>query len=171
MRILSHGEVAVMAGSPLRDRDGYPGPTRQELGTLAKFVPETKPPRIVDRPTSLRHRIVARVGSRLRGRSREYYPGPTRQELGILADRVIEAEASMTNHIPAPHLVAPTPTPPNDSLWEVDLTGPREVHVPACEVWQERVPDSPSTDSFLRQLDEVQAALRKRVVDSPWGEP
>ncbi|MGP8075183.1 MAG: hypothetical protein ACLP8Y_00335 [Thermoplasmata archaeon] len=102
---------------------------------------------------------------------RKGYPGPTVQELATLSDRV-----NLTQSSPAARSTAPSP-PPSPSrpavsaaLWDEDLIGLDERTPEHEEVWD--TDSSPSSgpvaermrpDAVLKQLDEIEASLRKKT--------
>ncbi len=155
---------------PRGRREDYRGPSREELGVLADRVIEAEASMIGDVDSFAHRHLTVLAAPRRREEDREDYHGPTREELGVLADHVTEAEASMTDGVPAPRLPPPSHAPVNLALWEVDLTGPREVRVPVQDARRGKVSERPPPDSFLRQLYEVEASLRKKIDASLWVE-
>jgi hypothetical protein len=173
MNAYSHSSKVVVVADSRTQRgrqEDYRGPTQDELGVLADRVSEAEASMAGDVGSFVHnHPAVAEV-SLPRDGTREDYHGPTQQELGVLADHVTEAEASMVGGVPDPPPSARSSPPVNLSLWEIDLSGPREVRTPIHDVRSPirdvrrgRVAGRASEDSFLRQLDEVEASLRKKI--------
>lgn len=127
-----------MEGSPIVGIgvEDYRGPTRQELGTLARSL--------------------------MFGIEREDYSGPTRQELGSLARWVEEAESSPGVDIPAPHPEPPSLTAFVACPWDADWSQPWEHRDPDLGDLRSASTEPPGSDSILRELDEIEHSLRKR---------
>ncbi len=151
-------------------QEDYRGPSREELGVLADRVIEAEASMTGDVDPFVHRHPAGVAAPRRRDKDRENYHGPTPEELGVLADHVSEAEASMTGGVAAPHLPAPSHTPVHLALWETDLSGSREVRVPVHDARRGKVSERPRPDSFLRQLDEVEASLRKKIDSRLWVE-
>jgi hypothetical protein len=104
------------------------------------------------------------------GGPRKSYPGPTLPELGTLSDRMNAAQPSPVAST-SPATVAPPTTRPaiSRAMWDEDLIGPEEGSLGPDETWDAdpsvsggRVAERMPTDAVLRQLDEIEASLRKK---------
>src|SRR5208283_1059685 len=103
------------------------------------------------------HQVGVMAVPRTRGRREEDYPGPTPLELGTLSGREIEAKPAQRGNVPR----GKNPTGP---------VGGRDVDSDA------RVGnrlEQLDFDTLIREIDEIQASLRKRVASpaAPSPEP
>jgi hypothetical protein len=161
-----------MRGSRFRrdDRGDYSGPTRRELGGLAEWVGGEQTQLSAEVPPLDWSAGPVAKRPRFRSKGVEDYAGPTQAELGSLA--VLAAAGT-----PDCAAFASSPRPPDSSLSEITAELSMEELIETLEGLNPETgarrganPERPPSDDFLRQLDNVQASLRRRVSASPSSE-
>jgi len=154
-----------MGRSPPRslDPEGYSGPTLQELGTLAKWVNEAGSSLLDEAPAAARRPVAVAPASRLRDMDPENYSGPTRQELGALVEWGNERTESRPDDPPVARPTSESLRAIEAELWISELRGLAELSEPGSRVRRARSTKTLVPDPVLRQIDEIEASLRKRV--------
>ena len=149
--------------SRARSNGAYPGPSREELGDLAEWITGSESPEIPDGPRATPAPVPVAEATPVRRRSRKPYPGPTRKELGDLAQWLDAGDARGSTRNQGPSTPATSLRSIEAELWvsETGTSGTESEEEP--KVTDGLSPPRPSSDSFLDQLDEIQAALRKRA--------
>jgi len=149
------------------------GITGIAAGTVALWIENpqitrAEPPKSTPRPPTL-VRPTPRPPP-TPGAARRSYPGPSAPELAGLSPRPALVRAP-----PRPTPAAAKPSPPparptaSAAIWDEDLIGPEESRPGPEEEWDAgsmgpgKVAERMPTDAALRQLDEIEASLRKKT--------
>ncbi len=153
-----------MASSPLRGArsETYAGPERQELEGLPDGGSAVDSwPSVGTRDPDLRPTPIPPAPPTSRKGSKDY-TGPTRLELSTLNGWAAETQAALAGDVPPVYPAGRTGKPVSRARGDAGVTelgGDRDQHpVPGRGTRSER----PPTDDFQREIDEIQASLRKK---------
>lgn len=140
----------------------YPGPSQAELGSLVDWVSDTDFAQLQASPRPARPPSVAPAYRPPHRRRPERYSGPTREELGDLGawldlPKSPPQTRGTSERYPATSIHALESEIWVSETWAGLSQGSPEPGKPMDETREPGLPDP-----FLDQLDEIEAALRKR---------
>ena len=139
----------------------YPGPTRQELGSLAEWVIDSELTTVPPAPTPRARLAPVSPKMPRRAPTPKPYSGPTPEELRALGDWAPEAPRSKESDAVSESSPSTSIRGIESELWVAEMTASLPPALPKAgrPTKSEPLPDDP----FLETLDEIELALQKRA--------